>query len=237
MRSLLFLSALALFFCSCSNQEEIEKYQKQLRESNEALEEVIDYRILLIKSRATENPDRALKWLKVTEVYYSICKGITEGTVDFNSATRAELKRISDTLFIQKRPKDLMLENNGNKDSLLLKNSVLSHLNKWLQRMAITTDPNFCGWEPLTIKPIFMRFGDSTLINLTSNFCLNQNKYVVSIDAPVNVDFKDSHTLGHFILPAQMENFEVSGKVEFIEHSAMRAFKLYFNNDTTYFIQ
>ncbi len=237
MRHLLFLSAIILFFTSCSNQEEIEKYQKQLRESNEALEEVIDFRRLQIRSRAVENPERALKWLKVTEVYDSICEGLTNGEIGINNQTMTELKLISDTLFLQNRPEDLTFGKNSLKDSLLLKNIVLNHLNKWLQRMVIATDPNFCGWEPLTIKPIFMRFGDSTLINLTSNFCLNQNKYLVSIDAPDNVDFKDSHTLGHFILPAQMENFEVSGKVEFIEHSAMRAFKLYFKNDTTYFIQ
>lgn len=236
MRSLIFISAIILLFSSCSNQEEIVKYQRQLRESNEALEEIIEYRRVNLLNRARENPARALKWLKVTEVYDSICKGLTYGK-SLNNQTLSELKLISDTLFLNNRPEDMTFENNNLKDSLLIKNIVLNHLNKWLQRMVITTDPNFCGWKPLTIKPTFMVVGDSTLVNLTSNFCLNQNKYVVSIDVNDHVDFKESHSLGYFMLPAQMKNFEFSGNVEFLEHSAMRAFKLYFNNDTTYFIQ
>lgn len=237
MRYLIFLSTLTLFFTSCSNQKEIEKYQKQLRESNEALEEVIDFRRLQIRSRAVENPERALKWLKVTEVYDSICEGLTNGEIGVNNQTMTELRLISDTLFLKNRPEDLTFGKNSLKDSLLLKNKVLNHLNKWLQRMTMTTDPNSCGYIPLQITPTFINLGDSTMVIINSNFCIGTNAYLLSMKSPKEFSPKTQQSLGYFILPSANMSTNVSGELEFTEPSTLRAFKMAFTTDTTNFVK
>ena len=59
MRTLILSIITVLFATGCTDQERIDQYEKQLKESNEALEKIIDFRMSSFTAAAYENPEKA----------------------------------------------------------------------------------------------------------------------------------------------------------------------------------
>ncbi len=222
MRYLILLSALTLSFCSCSNQKEIEKYQKQLRESNEALEDVIEYRRHAFKMAANENPAKATIWLELSESYSALAFSLVESWPNNPAGTKNSLAML-DSLdkyhFKEKCSIRLNLNSLSANDSLIVKSRVLNHLNTALTRFGWSTNvSDGCGWSPLLSKPVVFSGADSSLILVTSNVDRSVG-FSVNFNNDEEINFRRQYSMGYFVV--KTDNLPIAGNVEFNFENAL----------------
>lgn len=234
MRSLLLLSAITLFFSSCSNQEEIEKYQRQLRESNEALEEVIEFRMADFRMKAAENPTKAKEWYELSKSLHSYSYLAINGwDIDIDSS-KAFLVKLKNELEIEPfgiDPSDsVQISDLGKSDSLVLKNRILIYLSSCLKNLSQSTTGG--GFITPEIYPLKFQTGDSTMILLSTNF-IPLFKNSVKLNNLKDVSFKPYSSVGYFFLPNKRANAPISGQVEFADEATLSSFTIEFYTDTT----
>tara|TARA_R110000850_G_scaffold93731_4_gene198269 strand:+ start:901 stop:1683 length:783 start_codon:yes stop_codon:yes gene_type:complete len=217
MRYLILLSALTLFFTSCSNQKETEKYQKQLRESNEALEEIIDYKISSFNIAWAENPRKADHWAKKAHTYFDQCQDIMSKWPLTDSAAinfKSTLEKLQSSDF-EKSPCSINPILLQEKSFELFKNHVQINLNCYLGQMLINIGHSD-KWLNTYVEPVKMRTGDSILVMLEGNLLSPMPDFVVTFDNPEPIKFNSATSLGYFFLPKNYKDSTISGQVEIV---------------------
>ncbi len=231
MRSLLLLSVLAIFFCSCSNQEEIEKYQKQLKESNEALEEVIDFRKIYLDMAAAENLQKSGKWKELGDEYVKICDEIIQnwpfdnGVLQSHSAKLTSLQNDGE---IKPGNCSLCLDSfPASENSLIIKSHLLNNLNCVLKQLA--RNGSFRG-DIITpdLAPYSIEVGDTNLNVLFFNLQEVLPEFIVAFEKPEAVDFGLHSSLGSFFIKKPYQDSIVRGSVQFIDYSSLQTKKVHF---------
>ncbi len=231
MRSLLLLSVSILFLSSCSNQEEIEKYQKQLRESNEALEEIIGYRRVNLLNRARENPAKGQQWYDLGQQIISITKTIINEWEGYDNKVAVRIDSLN-ALIKSHHPNlefssDLYLLSKS--DTLALRNDLLLFLNKSLQFLDFSTRTSE-GLIILNIQPIKFRNEDSTLVVLNSNF-IPPTQPQITLTSPKGIEVKPLVSIGYFKMDEKTINLPISGSVEFSDHTGLKSFRIDFSDE------
>jgi hypothetical protein len=235
MRSLLLLSAITLFFSSCSNQEEIEKYQRQLRESNEALEEVIDFRKIYLDMAAAKNLQKSGKWKELGDEYVKTCDEIIQnwpfdkGVLQSHSAKLTSLMEEGE---IESRNCKLCLDSFPViENSLLIKSHLLNNLNCVLQQLA--RNGSFRG-HIITpdLAPYSIEVGDTNLNVLFFNLQDVLPEFIVAFEKPEAVDFGLHSSLGSFFIKKPHQDSIIRGSVQFIDYSSLQTKKLHFQFDS-----
>ena len=229
---LLIISAITLLFVSSfTDQERIDQYEKQLKESNEALEEVINYRRRLMRSKAIENPEKAGYWKDLSEQYYSASL-LTVSHYDETDFTDSLLQTLRfDESWNNVSDK---LEPLSTDDSIVAKNVILNQLNKTLLTIAMnTSSSNDEIIIPLITTKVFPN-KDSTLVILVSNFPLRDNNFDVYLENPTEVKIKPLHSLGYFFIKPYQASNNINGFVNFRNDYQLRSWQIKFSNDSIY---
>lgn len=236
MRNLVLSLFSILLITSCTDQEKIAQYETQLKESNEALEEVINYRRMVMMRRAAENPAKADSWKNLSEQYYSSSLQIIShlnqpsfidsvvNALEFNEEiNHGQWDSVASKL------KKLHME-----ASVIGENIVLNQLNQTLQIITNYSSTTYCGFTLPYIVPKVIPGKDSSLVLLTSNVRMPDHNFIVTFNEPGNLRFHSFNTLGYTFISSNSANKKLSGTVDIISDDDLWSWKTKFSKDSIY---
>lgn len=229
MRVFVFSLISCVLFSACSHKEQIAQYEQQLKESNEALEEVINYRRRLIQSRFLENPVKAKNWHALSEQYYEASQIAISHFYepDFIDSLFQTLKTSEDWNKVGEKLKSLSKD-----DSIVAKNVVINQLNKALQMIDWNTTASNDGIIMPSIVPKIISNQDSTLVILTSNFPIRDNNFDVFIEHPAESKLKPLNSLGYLYFEPYHPSETIRGFVNFTNDFQLRSWQIKFSTDS-----
>lgn len=233
MRSLVLSLFSILLITSCTDQEKIAQYEAQLKESNEALEGIINYRISYFNMMAAENPEKAGPWAKKAHAYFEVCQNalknwpLNKSQVDYFSSSLDQLKG-SDL----PNNECLTLDLNIDIPSFeAFRNQIQLNLNCYLKELAYNI--SVCDlWWISYVKPVRVKMKDSTLIILEGVLTQHLPKYTVSIDQPFQIDINASTSLARFVIPNKYEDSIITGRIELFDNYSPNVEYFSFKVDT-----
>lgn len=234
MRVFVFSLISCVLFSACSHKEQIAQYEQQLKESNEALEEIINYRRMVMKMRAVENPTKAGPWQELGELFYESSYLILDHLDQPNFIDNVVHKLILPEDIYNKHWDSLRLnlKSLSPDDSTIAKSLVLNELNQTLLFITNITSASRCGGGIPYIVPKIIPVGDSTLVFLTSDFNVNHKDFVINFDKPYRQNFKPINILGYFFLPQDYPKESLNGTVNIIENDGLYSWKVKFSKDS-----
>lgn len=219
MRIFVFSLISCVLFSACSHKEQIAHYEQQLKESNEALEGIINYRISSFKMMASENPEKAGPWAKKAYTYFEACQNVIENwplnksDADNFLASLDELRNL-DLAHIQCPNIEL---NTDDPSFEFFKNQIQINLNCYLKELAHNISVADLWWISY-INPVKVKMEDSTLIILEGVLTQHVPNYTVSIDQSFKIDLHTSTSLAHFFIPKKFEDSLITGKIELFDN-------------------
>lgn len=216
MRIFVFSLISCILFSACSHKEQIAQYEQQLKESNEAIEKIIDFRMSSFNAAASENPEKAGPWAKKAQAYFYKCQeGIKSWPLNDAEANNfiASLQVLQppnfDKSFCPLNSLSLQSES-----AEIAKNAILTNLNCYLRTLH-----NNIGhsdrWFDIFVSPLKLNLGDSILVMLEGNLVSPMPEFVISFDNPSQIKLNTSTSLGFFFLPKSYEDSILTGQVEF----------------------
>ncbi|WP_417592604.1 hypothetical protein [Owenweeksia hongkongensis] len=234
MRILIFSAITVLFASACSDQERIAQYEKQLKESNEALEKIIDYRRIVMKRRAAENPMKGGPWKDLSEQYYesSYLILLHLNQPSFIDSVINTLEHPEEIYIKHWNSLAVNLNSLSTNDSTIAKSLILNELNQILLFITNITSASSCGGGIPYIVPKLIPTGDSVIVFLTSDFRVQIDDFVVNFDEPSGQNFKPINTLGYFFLPNHHKEKSLNGTVEIIDNDGLYSWQIRFSKDS-----
>lgn len=217
MRTLAFSVITLLFTAACTDQERIEQYEKQLKESNEALEKIIDFRMSRFTVAAYENPEKAGAWAEKARAYFGECHKILEKWPLGNSEADSILGSLEKLQGSDFKNSNCSFPPFNIKDSCFefFKNQLQIHLNCYLTELSGNVSITDMSWSSY-VKPIKIEIGDSTLIILEGVLNEYIPDYAISFEKSYPIKFYKSTSLGHFFLPNELKYSTIKGKLELL---------------------